>query len=405
MHRRVLVLLLLVLALAFVVNAQDISPPPNAEPDPNANVSFPPPVYVLRGSIDIVGTASLPNMTSFFVEFRPLEFPAVAPSADPAATEEAEPVGPDASEDNRPWFPATLPNAQPVTDGVLGTWNTETAPDGLYEMRLVINVAGQAEPTVVLVSPLRIENEGDFVVEIPSVPDPEQPSTRPTLAPSPTPPDTTPQVEVIRSSVNIRDGDSTDYPVLGVALRGEEFRILGIASTGSGWYYIEFDDGARGWISPGVVSVSGDLRGVPRVDPPPPPFTPTPVPTNTPEPQGDLIADNFSTSPNPPVCNEPFDVLVNIRNQGTARTLGSVDVIIRDVHVATGGVQQQITTIPVPALDPGGGFVVGGTFTINTFFGEEHRIDVIVDPAGLLPETDETNNLRSFTYTLEPGGC
>lgn len=402
-RNRILLLALLLLAVlaAVAVNAQDIVPTPGDEPDPNANISFPPPVYVLRGEISVLGSAALEGMTSYFIEFRPLAFPDAdaTEETDPAATEE---VGTEDDEDENPWFPATLPNSQPVVDGTLGRWNTATAPDGLYELRLVVNVAGQAEPTVFRVSPLRIENEGDFAVEIP---DPEPEGPRPTLQPSPTPPDTTPLVEVTRSSVNVREGDSVDYPIIGVAFQGDVFRVVGISSGGSGWYLIELEDGLRGWISPSVVSVSGDLRSVPRVDPPPPPFTPTPLPTNTPEAAGDLIADAFTPDPNPPVCNEPFEVLVNIRNVGNAQTLGSVDVIIRDVHVASGQVQTQITTIPVPQLAPGASFVVGGTLTVSTFFGEEHRIEVIVDPNNLVLEANDGNNTRTFNYTLDPGSC
>lgn len=406
LKRSVVILILLVLALTLVVNAQEIVPRPGSDPDPNANVSWPPPVYVLRGTVDVLGTANLPGMSSFFIEFRPLEFSeevADPAAVDPAATEEAAPGV--ESELGRPWFPATLPNSLPVLDDVLGTWNTETAPDGLYEMRLVVNIAGQTEPQHVLVSPLRIENNAEFPDAGEVAPLPEQPASRPTLQPSPTQQDTTPQVEVIRSSVNIRSGDSIDFPVQTVALRGETFRIIGIADTGSGWYFIELPDGTRGWISPTVVSVSGDLRGIPRVEPPPPPFTPTPIPTNTPVGQGDLIADNFTPDPNPPTCGVDFDVLVNVRNNGTAATLNPVNVVIRDVHVASGQTQVQVTTTQVPVLSPGQNFVVSGTLNVTTFFNEQHRIDVIVDPENLTQETNENNNTRSFSYTLQPGGC
>ncbi|MFN8451091.1 MAG: hypothetical protein U0521_21565 [Anaerolineae bacterium] len=58
------------------------------------------------------------------------------------------------------------------------------------------------------------------------------------------------------------------------------------------------DDGRTGWVAPSIVSVSGDLSGVPFVQPPPRPTnTPTP-PTLTPTVSGP-IGPNLRADANP----------------------------------------------------------------------------------------------------------
>ncbi|PJF29043.1 MAG: hypothetical protein CUN52_10365, partial [Phototrophicales bacterium] len=77
MNRRIVVWLIgiAVFLLAVSVNAQGITPNPNTPPNPNANISFPPPVYFLRGEMQIYGSANLPNMANYFLEYRPLIIP------------------------------------------------------------------------------------------------------------------------------------------------------------------------------------------------------------------------------------------------------------------------------------------------------------------------------------------
>ena len=119
MNRRIAIILLsLLLMIIAVVNAQDISPLPSDELDSNVNISWPPTVYVLHGRIELRGTADLDEMDNYFLEFRPSLF------------------GEDAENRTDGWLPITLPQSDPVLDDILGTWNTETTEDGLYEIRL-----------------------------------------------------------------------------------------------------------------------------------------------------------------------------------------------------------------------------------------------------------------------------
>jgi hypothetical protein len=109
-----------------------------AQGTPDVDISFPPPVFVLGGEAEIVGTANTEGQISYFIEYRPLN-------------EDLEPL---AGEDT-PWLPATLPSRTPIIDDILGIWDTTAAPDGLYQLRLTVNVQG-AQPRFDVVSPIRI---------------------------------------------------------------------------------------------------------------------------------------------------------------------------------------------------------------------------------------------------------
>ena len=168
-------LLWLTLALTFVLGTSAFAQEPalSSTPDPNANISWPPPVYVLRGEFEIRGTANLPNMSNYFIEFHQLpDLPAVE---GPVATEEAtetEPV----------FFPAILPSGTPVVNDVLGAWDTTLVQDGLYEIRLVVNVSG-GDPVTHTVGPLRVENEPPPFAQIDSTPQTQPTAAAPTQPP------------------------------------------------------------------------------------------------------------------------------------------------------------------------------------------------------------------------------
>jgi len=402
-------LLLVLMSLTAIVNAQSVQPRPDEQVNPSANISWPPPIYVLRGQVDIRGTANIPNMNNYFVEFRPLQFdpPLQENPGAPVETEEA-PADSEETQES-PWFPVTLPNSNPVTGGILGTWNTETTEDGLYELRLTINVSG-APSAFFIVSPIRVENNPPDFVQVAPVGQPTQavaptqPSGRPTLALSPTPLSQNPVVTA-NLNANVRAGDDTRYERIDALLENQTADVIAISSTGSGWYYVRLPDGNEGWIAPTVVTPSGDFSNVPRRDPPPPPATPTPVPPTQPPATGDLGASAPALTPVQPTCNVPFQVLVNVTNTGTTATSGPATVLIQDIRVADGSVQASFTRT-VPVLQPGDNFVVGNdSLVISTFFGEEHRIVVTLDSGNNVIESNETNNVVSTTYTLQPGSC
>jgi uncharacterized protein YraI len=387
------IFVMLLLALMLIpAQAQVIQPEPDADIDPNANIIWPPPVFVLRGEFDIYGSASVPNMSNYFLEFRPL---ALEDDDDDLVAQ-------------MPWFPVILPTSQAVTEGVLGTWNTRTTPDGLYELRLTVNVTGQ-QATSFVVSPLRVMNDlPDFIddldlvdVDVPDVfPTREAPPGRPTLAPSPTTPSTDPTVTA-NVDANVRAGDGVGYARIGTLRAGQSAQVIGISSTGSGWYYIQLQDGTRGWIAPGIVTLTGAVGTLPRINPP---ATPTPVPTNTPVVRANLTGSPPALDPNPPVCNQEFQILVNITNIGETRSNAPATVLFENIYLGDGTVQTSFTRA-IPELDPGQNFVVGGPMTVSTFYNETHRIRVTIDVGNNVIETDKSNNVLITDYVLQQGGC
>ncbi|MCA9915478.1 MAG: SH3 domain-containing protein, partial [Anaerolineae bacterium] len=281
---RILILLLLG-AMAFVVGAQDIEPfTPPAE-DADIAITFPPPVFAVAGEVEIRGTVDSIGLSEYVIEYRELE----PQSADPT------------QENESPWLPATRPGNQVVRNGVLGIWNTITARDGLYEIRLRATL-DTGEEELFRVSPVRVVNNPteDFVglpLSVTLQPTPTQiggTGSRPPLAATPTPLNTGEPMVVAAVDANVRSGDDTTYPRVGSLLSGESAPILGLSSFGSGWYYIQLPNGRRGFIAPSTVNASGDLNNLPPVEPPPPP---TPPATATPLTSANLQVTGLRLDP------------------------------------------------------------------------------------------------------------
>lgn len=373
----IFILFLATLVLPLGAQAQELPQ------DPNANITWPPPVYVLRGEFELHGTANLPNMTNYFIEFRPL-------NEDLTSDEEAS------------WLPAALPSNARVVDDVLGTWNTTVVPDGLYEIRMTLNVSS-GSPVFVIVSPVRVENEPPFGITPTVPPTPTTLPTEqaiPTLVPTPTALDLTPRAEAV-TGINVRQGDSTFYPVITGMAAGETAPIVGISSTGSGWYQIELPNGRRGWVAPTVVNTTGDVNNLPRVAPPPPP---PPTATPTPATAANLVINSLTIAPDPPSCRETFTVTVRVLNAGTGATNASGTLLLQDIHAASGAVTAS-TNGGFPALNPGQTFDVVMRLTVDTFYEEAHRLTIAVDSLAQIPETNEGDNSAVRDYTLRRGDC
>lgn len=379
--KRILFLALLILLTGLPAGAQDFAV------DPNANITWPPPVYVLRGQFELRGTANLPNMTSYFIEYRLL-------NDDLTANESAS------------WIPATLPSNARVVDGPLGTWNTTIVADGLYEIRMTIGVSS-GSPVYAIVSPVRVENTPPPFAVTPTevviptlVPPTQAPQIIPTLVPTPTALDLTPRAEIV-TGANVRQGDSTFYPIVTGLVAGEIVPVVGISSTGSGWYLIELPNGRRGWVAPSVVRITGDVRNVPRVAPPPPP---PPTATPTPVTQANLVITSVTLSPDPPRCRETFSIIARITNVGTGPTSTGGTVLAQDTHAATGTITAS-TNGAFPVLNAGQSFDSQMRLTVDTYFEELHRLTVIVDSGAQILETNEGDNTFIRDYTLRRGDC
>ncbi len=387
MKRLLFVLIVVIFALPLTVSGQATQ-----EPNPNAQITWPPPVYVLRGQFEIRGTANLPNMNSYFIEGQ-------------ALNDDLTPIG-----GSDAWFPVILSSTASVQDGVLGTWDTTFVSDGLYQLRLTVTQL-QGSPMFDIVSPLRVENTPPpFAVQ----PTPTATITLsfPTDTPMPTQ-DTTPRVTISvggGGNGNVRSGDSVFYNILTSLPSGTSARILGISNRGTGWYQIQLDNGQIGWVAPSIVTTSGDLTNLQRIEPPPPPPpTATPFPTAipaTPMPisQANLIPGIVAYDPPSPTCQQTFTVGLDVANVGSQPTSTSGIVSLTDTRAADGSVQGS-TTGGFPVLAAGQTFRVNMPLTISTWYNEQHNITLVIDPNNQIPELNEGDNTITVSYTLQKGGC
>lgn len=382
MIRKKPILLILGLMLLWVigaVSAQSDIIAPNADTDINTNatITWPPPIYTLRGEVEFRGSANLATMSSYFIEYRLL-------------ADTGLPVDEDA-----PWYPAVLPATAPVLNDVLGTWDTDITPDGLYEIRLVVNVSG-GEPEVFRVSPLRIENDiPEFLVTptpvvLPTVPVvPTSVQQIPTLVPTPTAFSSDPTVTA-RISANVRAGDSTGYPTVGSLPEGQQAPIIGRSSSGTGWYNIRLANGTIGWIAGSTVIISGDLSRVPYVAPPP---TSTPVATATPTlPDLAIVGVRFDRGEIRQ--GENFQVIVRVRNHNGV-TMPNTQLLCTvrpytDVRISANvgevnGHDERDIVMPL-RLDSGG--------------GTDIQFECGVDVNREIAETNDDNNYFNITTRL-----
>ncbi len=99
------------------------------------------PVYnTVSGTLELRGSANIPDQQWFYVEAAPY---------DPAAPATN-------------WTPIVSPQFAPVTDGSLGSWNTRILTDGFYQLRLhAVNSAQESFHYVL--APIAVNNDGGLV--------------------------------------------------------------------------------------------------------------------------------------------------------------------------------------------------------------------------------------------------
>lgn len=366
-HTFILLLLPLLLLTAAFQDFEPIGQPTN----PLASISFPPPIYLMRGQMPIYGTANMPDMIGYYIEFRAL--------------------GSDftTQEDTSGWTPATLPVNTAIVNGLLGTWDTTLVNDGAYEIRLT--VITRTETIYSRVSPLRIENNPPPFIQLPGVPVVTQEVVLPTFAPPPTAVSTNPTVTPINVNVNVRSGDSTAYPTVGSLLVGDTANILGRSSRGSGWWYILLPNNRQGWVSPDVVLENGDLSNIPFVDPPPIPATPTPVPpTAAPFPDATISNVRFDRAIKQ---NESFQVIVTVYNN-SAVSLPQVTVACNFTPM------NAFFSAPLGGLGPFSQIDVAIVAQLTSGGGSNVTANCAVDVNNLVQETNEQNNYFNLTSFL-----
>ena len=410
--RLLLIIMAALLLLIPAAGAQGSDPliePAEADMvNPAANISFPPPVYVVRDTVDIRGTANVENLRNLYLEFRPLDLSAM-----------------DMESEESQWFPASLPRIAAVDDDILGSWNTITLDDGLYELRLMIN-AGDGPQAMARVSPIRVENNPpDFAaaampadMPAPAVDEPaaEEPAPADDMADepaveepevTPTPEDTRPHVVVTVAGANVRRGDSTSYAVIGALREGDRAPIKGVSSWRTGWWYIELPNGRSGFIHPNIVNVEGDTNNIPAVQPPPLPPTPIPLPTAAPTAIPSainlIIEGGLDQKPHPAKCNETYTLRIRVKNVGTARSGGGLIEVVDSRHDGAG---REVTYTAFRELDPGQSQVSEAKVTPKVHHSELHHVNVHVDYDNRVPESNENDNrVAGVPYILQKAGC
>jgi hypothetical protein len=363
------VLAFLLLCIAAPASAQA---PQRAQTSPEVQLLWPVPVVELWGTVEFRGTANLNEQFYFFVEYAPLTDALSLPPS---------PV----------WFPATTAIQQRVVNGTLAQFDTTTIPDGAYAFRLTA-AARTGEIYYDVVSPVRVSNArfAEIFGLTPGVPTPAMPN----------PVDNTPRAVVAPqyNAVNVRQCDLVDNfrcPVIGGINADASTDIIGVSNNGSGWYLVRLENGETGWVSPRVVTVSGDIGRVPAMAPPVPlplPTAPPPLPTETParlpnaRPVSVVILGRT-------VCNRPFDVQVTIRNVSDRATGGGGTLLLQDYHRASNTLTYQ-TSARIPALDPQESFVFVFSVRTSVYYNDIHELRARIG-----------NRMVVTSYTLLPGQC
>ncbi len=373
-------LLMALLSITASVSAQGtLTPTPT--PNPDATITWPPPVYVVRGPYTIYGTANLPNMTGWFLEQREFDITV------------AEDQG---------WIPVTLPTRTPAQNSVLGVWDTTSVDDGIYSLRLNVALSNGTR-VFALITPLRVENDPPPFGGL------QQPGGAPTLVglptllPTPTAFSNIAQATA-RINGNVRRGDGTQYEIVGSITTGTTVPIIGTSALGTNWYLIVLPNGIQGWVAPSIVDVTGSFANVPRVNPPPPP-TATPIPvTATPNSTINLVAGNFRFDPGSPNCGQTFNIYMDVANFGSSFSPSGI-ISINDYRQADGAFQTS-TVGAFPSIAPGQTLNIGPIpLTVSTFYNENHRLLMTVDGNNAIVETNENDNVKEAIYLLNKASC
>lgn len=335
-------------------------------------IAWPPPVTEIWGSSDIMGTAAVPGMAYYYLEYLPLN--------------------PDLSQpDSAPWIPLTIAIEKTVTGGVLAAFDTTQVPDGLYALRLVVNTLDGDRLTDV-VTPIRVNNaryqQVREAIMAEALAEPTaQPTVEITAAPEAGKIMIYPAAPI--TAVNVRRCDLVDnFRCAYVAsLTTEGAEVLAVSSNGSGWYQARVPSGVVGWVSPTVTAVTGDTSSLPRVQPPAPlaPQPPTAAPLSV-IPNGIAIEGGRAT------CGQNFNVQINVNNTGNvASQPGSVS--LQDVNVRTGEITFS-TFGSYPALNPGANYVVVIPMLVAVYPAERHELRAYAGGQTL-----------SMRYTPAQGNC
>ncbi len=368
---RVSLIAALLLTLITGVTAQD-APADTTPVRSGVEITWPPPVTEVWSIGDVLGTASVENLTYFYLEYVELNADLTVP-------------------ENAPWIPATAAQTVPVIDGTLATLDTTIVPDGLYALRLVVVTSDQQSYSDT-VMPIRVNNErmGAYTERV--IADTLEAAgiapTAETPTPTPEPPvSTAPMAYPALGyyAVNVRFCDSIDNngcPVVD-SMDSRGGAVLAYSASGTGWYNVILPSGMSGWVSPTVIRVEGDISSLPFVAPP----APLPPPA-----VASIVLNGINIQGGTATCGVPFSVEINVANIGSA-TAAAATVTLQDVNISTG----EITATQYggfPALNPGSNYVVVIPMSVTAYYNENHELRASLGTEGI-----------RLQYFLNQGGC
>lgn len=362
MFKKLWILIIGVLAIAPAALAQDTG----------VRIQWPPPVTETFGVGNVVGTANVPDMAYYYLEYLPL---AADLSLPPTI----------------PWIPATMALTIPVSNGPLATIDTRMVEDGLYALRLTV-VTKSGEVFHDMISPLRVSN-ARFARLLGLVEEGDGEDTVAVITPTPAPTeppvvDNTPRVTPAGNlAVNVRRCDLVDDYRCAVVTSlgaGQVALATAVSARTAGWYQIVTPAGAVGWVSASVVNAAGAINTLPAIFPPDP-LPPLPPPSSA-------IPTGMGLPGGDPVCGVPYQIHINMGNTGqTLSDPGAVSV--QAVNLRTGDVTFSGQG-SFPAINPGGNFVVVVQAQETVYFNEVHELRA---RAG--------GQEFRISYTLQQGNC
>lgn len=179
--KKLFVVILLILTLVPVLGDLGLAAPPLSSLQQeclNVSVTSPRMNAIVRGKVEIIGSASIHNFQFYKVEFSTITDP------------------------DR-WVAVSTTYNQPVINGRLDVWDTTRIPDGTYNLKLtVVDIRGQ-EPCRVVIPQIQVANT--------------QPTETPTPLPTPTPTETprapTPTIAIVQPPTSTPAIAPTPEPV------------------------------------------------------------------------------------------------------------------------------------------------------------------------------------------------
>lgn len=209
----------------------------------------------------------------------------------------------------------------------------------------------------------------------------------------------------------VRQAPGTDTPVLGTLDVNNDVAIDG-RSADTKWYRIIFppDSELHGWVSADLLDIVGDPSTlvVATAEPPvvvdlptePPSVlteaaasqvTPTPETSPTTTPTVDASLPDLVVGTTPTLVDGKLFITVVNQGKGVAQGDIVVAVFTQDGSKLLGG-----ATLPSFTLEPGHSIDIGTGYVV----AESQTLLVVVNPNGVIKESDTTNNRTTISITL-----